>query len=87
MPKGRILEIHLKSMETFFSTYNFDSITVAPYMGKDSITPFLEYPNKWTIVLGLTSNDGSKSFQNLSLEKGNFLFKKFWNLLENGELN
>ena len=74
--RGDIGNTSKKYAETFFSTYGFDSITVAPYMGDDSITPFLEYPNKWTIVLGLTSNDGSKSFQNLILENGNFLFQE-----------
>ncbi len=48
---------------TFFNTYPFDSITVAPYMGKDSISPFLKFPDKWAIVLGLTSNAGSADFQ------------------------
>jgi orotidine-5'-phosphate decarboxylase len=42
---------------------NFDAITVAPYMGEDSIRPFLEYENKWTIVLGLTSNKGAADFE------------------------
>ena len=42
---------------------NFDAITVAPYMGEDSVRPFLEYENKWTIVLGLTSNPGSADFE------------------------
>jgi orotidine-5'-phosphate decarboxylase len=46
---------------------NFDAITVAPYMGEDSVRPFLEYENKWTIVLGLTSNKGSDDFQQLIL--------------------
>ncbi len=45
------------------SGLNFDAITVAPYMGEDSIKPFLEYKNKWTIVLGLTSNGGAKDFE------------------------
>ncbi len=49
--------------KAFFETLNFDAITVAPYMGEDSIKPFLEYKNKWTIVLGLTSNKGSADFQ------------------------
>jgi orotidine-5'-phosphate decarboxylase len=49
--------------KTFFDTYPYDSITVAPYMGKDSVTPFMQFPNKWAIVLGLTSNEGSKDFQ------------------------
>ncbi len=48
---------------TFFHTYPFDSITVAPYMGHDSVKPFLQFPGKWTIVLGLTSNTGSADFQ------------------------
>ncbi len=49
--------------KAFFENLNFDAVTVAPYMGKDSISPFLEYDNKWVIVLGLTSNIGSKDFQ------------------------
>lgn len=53
--------------KAFFETLNFDAITVAPYMGEDSIRPFLEYENKWTIVLGLTSNTGSADFQRLQL--------------------
>lgn len=48
---------------TFFEVYPFDAVTVSPYMGKDSITPFLEYPGKWTILLALTSNPGSADFQ------------------------
>ena len=74
--RGDIGNTSKKYAETFFSIYDFDSITVAPYMGVDSITPFLEYPNKWTIVLALTSNNGSNSFQNLKLENGNFLFQE-----------
>lgn len=49
--------------KTFFETYNFHSVTVAPYMGKDSVTPFLEFENKWAIVLALTSNEGALDFQ------------------------
>lgn len=55
--------------KTFFEWLNFDSVTVAPYMGHDSITPFLEYKDKWVILLGLTSNKGSSDFQ--FLETGN----------------
>jgi orotidine-5'-phosphate decarboxylase len=47
----------------FFETLAFDAITVAPYMGEDSVRPFLEYKDKWTIVLGLTSNPGAKDFE------------------------
>jgi len=53
--------------EAFFnqesSAMSFDSITVAPYMGKDSVSPFLTHPNKWVILLALTSNEGSQDFQ------------------------
>ncbi len=48
---------------TFFETYDFDAITVAPYMGKDSVAPFLEFEDKWVFLLALTSNPGSKDFQ------------------------
>jgi orotidine-5'-phosphate decarboxylase len=47
----------------FFETFSFDAVTVAPYMGEDSIRPFLEYEGKWTILLGLTSNSGSADFE------------------------
>lgn len=49
--------------KAFLETLNFDSITVAPYMGEDSVTPFLEYKNKWVILLALTSNKGAFDFQ------------------------
>ncbi|GAC1418868.1 MAG: orotidine-5'-phosphate decarboxylase [Flavisolibacter sp.] len=49
--------------KAFFETLNFDAITVAPYMGEDSIRPFLDYSDKWTIVLGLTSNLGARDFE------------------------
>jgi orotidine-5'-phosphate decarboxylase len=49
--------------KTFFETYKFDSITINPYMGKDSISPFLEFKDKWAIILALTSNLGSHDFQ------------------------
>jgi orotidine-5'-phosphate decarboxylase len=54
---------------------NADAITVAPYMGEDSIRPFLEYKNKWTIVLGLTSNKGAKDFE-LQQCGGELLYEK-----------
>ena len=47
----------------FFNTLNFDSVTVAPYMGEDSVTPFLDFDNKWVILLALTSNKGADDFQ------------------------
>jgi orotidine-5'-phosphate decarboxylase len=55
---------------TFFNTYNFDSVTVAPYMGEDSITPFLGFENKWVILLALTSNKGGLDFQLMENKDG-----------------
>ena len=52
----------------FFEQMAFDSITVAPYMGEDSVSPFLRYKGKWVILLALTSNAGSKDFQDLNIE-------------------
>jgi orotidine-5'-phosphate decarboxylase len=49
--------------QEFFERMNFDAITVAPYMGEDSVTPFLAYNNKWVILLALTSNKGADDFQ------------------------
>ena len=57
------------------SGLNFDSITVAPYMGKDSVAPFLNFKNKWVILLALTSNEGAKDFQFIK-EDNQFLFEK-----------
>jgi orotidine-5'-phosphate decarboxylase len=58
------------------SGMSFDSVTVAPYMGKDSVEPFLEFPEKWVILLALTSNEGSKNFQFLQLQHGCQLFEE-----------
>jgi orotidine-5'-phosphate decarboxylase len=49
--------------KTFFEKYDVDAVTVAPYMGEDSVTPFLTYKNKWAILLALTSNKGADDFQ------------------------
>lgn len=61
--RGDIGNTSSQYARAFFETLNFDAITVAPYMGEDSIRPFLEYENKWTIVLGLTSNPGAANFE------------------------
>jgi orotidine-5'-phosphate decarboxylase len=53
--------------KAFLETLNFDSVTVAPYMGEDSVTPFLGYKNKWVILLALTSNKGALDFQTARL--------------------
>lgn len=60
--------------KAFFQTINFDAITVSPYMGSDSIMPFLTYKNKWTIALALTSNEGSKDFEQKKIGV-NFLYE------------
>ena len=61
--RGDIGNTSAQYAKAFFETLNFDAITVAPYMGEDSIKPFLEFKNKWTILLGLTSNKGAKDFE------------------------
>ena len=62
--------------QTFFEEYNLDSVTVAPYMGQDSVKPFLEYDGKWVILLALTSNKGSHDFQLTEDKQGERLFEK-----------
>ncbi|MFT3705992.1 MAG: orotidine-5'-phosphate decarboxylase [Agriterribacter sp.] len=61
--RGDIGNTSSQYAKAFFETLNFDAVTVAPYMGEDSVKPFLEYDNKWAIVLGLTSNKGAKDFE------------------------
>jgi orotidine-5'-phosphate decarboxylase len=65
--RGDIGNTSSQYAKAFFETMNFDAITVAPYMGEDSVRPFLEHDNKWVIVLGLTSNAGSKDFEQLKV--------------------
>ena len=61
--RGDIGNTSTQYAKAFFETLNFDAITVAPYMGSDSVKPFLEYKDKWTILLGLTSNPGAQDFE------------------------
>lgn len=61
---------------SFFEEMDIDALTVAPYMGEDSVTPFLGYDNKWVVLLALTSNKGSHDFQLMTDEKGERLFEK-----------
>jgi orotidine-5'-phosphate decarboxylase len=61
--RGDIGNTSSQYAKAFFETLNFDAITVAPYMGEDSVRPFLEYKGKWTILLGLTSNPGASDFE------------------------
>lgn len=67
--RGDIGNTSAQYAKTFFEVLPFDAVTVAPYMGEDSVRPFLEYKDKWTIVLGLTSNAGSFNFQRLVLQE------------------
>lgn len=62
--------------KTFFEQYGVDALTVAPYMGEDSVTPFLGYDGKWVILLALTSNKGSNDFQLTEDKNGERLFEK-----------
>lgn len=62
--------------KTFFEQYDVDALTVAPYMGEDSVTPFLGYDDKWVILLALTSNKGSHDFQLTEDKNGERLFEK-----------
>jgi orotidine-5'-phosphate decarboxylase len=61
---------------SFFEDLKVDALTVAPYMGEDSVSPFLPYDNKWVILLALTSNKGSHDFQLMKDETGECLFEK-----------
>jgi orotidine-5'-phosphate decarboxylase len=63
----------------FFKTLDFDAITLSPYMGHDSIQPFLEVDGKWAILLALTSNEGSEDFQQQTLKSGNKLYEQVIN--------
>src|ERR1044071_1051389 len=60
----------------FFKQMNFDAITVAPYMGEDSVKPFLEFKEKWVVLLVHTSNKGAEDFQLLETRDGKFLFEE-----------
>ncbi|HTL83164.1 MAG TPA: orotidine-5'-phosphate decarboxylase [Bacteroidia bacterium] len=61
---------------SFFEHYGFDSVTVAPYMGSDSVKPFLGYKDKWVILLALTSNEGAVDFEMQELKNGKKLFEE-----------
>lgn len=73
--RGDIGNTSAQYAKAFFETLPFDSITVAPYMGKDSLIPFLQYEGKWAIVLGLTSNKGAEDFE-LKQTDGQLLYEK-----------
>ncbi|WP_329904263.1 orotidine-5'-phosphate decarboxylase [Porphyromonas pogonae] len=61
---------------SFFEHLKVDAVTVSPYMGSDSVTPFLQYPGKWAILLALTSNEGAQDFQLVPDNQGEYYFEK-----------
>jgi orotidine-5'-phosphate decarboxylase len=70
---GNTSELYARA---FFDNLDFDAVTVAPYMGEDSVKPFLNFPGKWVILLALTSNKGAFDFQFMKdVESGDFLFE------------
>lgn len=91
--RGDIGNTATKYAQTFFDPsrcgLNFDSVTVAPYMGRDSVEPFLQFENKWVILLALTSNPGSLDFQLLKDETGKTFYQQVltksqeWGTVEN----
>ena len=78
--RGDIGNTATKYAQTFFDPtyagFDFDSVTVAPYMGEDSVSPFLQFDDKWVILLALTSNPGSTDFQQLKDSTGITLYEK-----------
>ena len=74
--RGDIGNTSAMSARTFFEEMDLDAVTVAPYMGEDSVTPFLGYEGKWVILLALTSNKGSHDFQLTEDAQGEKLFEK-----------
>ncbi len=73
--RGDIGNTSKKYAEAFFSKLNFDAVTLVPYMGVDSVLPFLEYKGKWVILLALTSNQGAEDFQLVRTSKAERLFE------------
>lgn len=74
--RGDIGNTSTRYAQAFFEDLSFDSVTVAPYMGKDSVEPFLAFENKHTIMLALTSNEGAFDFQTLRMSEGKELYKQ-----------
>jgi orotidine-5'-phosphate decarboxylase len=74
--RGDIGNTSAQYAKAFFETMNFDAVTVAPYMGADSIKPFLEFKDKWTILLGLTSNPGAQDFELQQLASGGLVYEQ-----------
>ncbi|MBI5914373.1 MAG: orotidine-5'-phosphate decarboxylase [Bacteroidetes bacterium] len=81
--RGDIGNTSTQYARAFFREMNFDAVTVAPYMGEDSVRPFLEFEGKWVILLALTSNQGSADFQLTPQENGEPLYKKVMRKAQN----
>ncbi len=87
--KGDIGNTSLMYAKSVYEYFNFDSVTLHAYMGKDSVDPFLNYESKLNFILALTSNPGASDFEKLKLADGNFLFQNVirkvntWNLYNN----
>ncbi|RPG64613.1 MAG: orotidine-5'-phosphate decarboxylase [Flammeovirgaceae bacterium TMED290] len=77
--RGDIGNTSIMYAKTFFETLNFDAVTLSPYMGKDSVDPYLEYKNKWAIILALTSNESAKEIQLISSNNGEKLYESVIN--------
>ena len=80
--RGDIGNTAAQYAKAFFEQLDCDAITISPYMGADSVTPFLAFDNKWSIVLGLTSNKGAEDVELQRLENGRFVWARpgalFW---------
>lgn len=74
--RGDIGNTARKYAEAFFDRLGVDAVTLSPYMGRDSIAPFLKRPGKWAVVLGATSNPGAEDFQFLTVGNGRHLFEQ-----------
>ncbi|NQY68826.1 MAG: orotidine-5'-phosphate decarboxylase [Flavobacteriales bacterium] len=74
--RGDIGNTSNKYAKAFFKRLNFDSVTVNPYMGEDGISPYLQYEDKWVVILALTSNSSASNFQTKVLANGQELYKE-----------
>lgn len=87
--RGDIGNTSQKYAESIFEYFNFDAVTLHPYMGNESVNPFLEFKDKISFILGLTSNKSAKDFEKLKLENGNYLYQEVikkineWNIHNN----
>jgi orotidine-5'-phosphate decarboxylase len=87
--RGDISNTANQYAKAFFEKMNFDSITLSPWMGKDSIEPYLQYQNKWSILLGLTSNSGADDFELYPTSDSKFMYETVleksstWGSIEN----